>query len=207
MSDRLSILVHEVRSPVAALAAVAQAARESHEFPSGRRELVRLAIGACSAIERIVTDIAVASVRATAVDTSDLVRGAVAAHAVAGTEIEGRVAPDLPWIHGDAVRLRQALDNLISNAVVHGRGGRVVVTATRVDATVSISVADSGAGIPSEDLERIFEPGVRLGDTGPGSGLGLAITRQIVEAHGGALGVESSPTGSVFTITVPQSET
>jgi hypothetical protein len=60
--DRIAVLVHEVRSPVAALVAVSKALADAGDAPT-RRELVRLALGACAAIERIVTDIAVASVR------------------------------------------------------------------------------------------------------------------------------------------------
>lgn len=202
-NDRIAILVHEVRSPVAALAAVAEALRDAHGSPAARTELVQLAIGACSAIERIVTDVTVASVRLATVDTADLVRRAVAAHAVAGVDVEARVDPDVPRIECDPVRLRQALDNLIENAVLHGGDRSVAVRATHADALVSISVSDGGAGIPDDDLERIFERGVRLDERHPGSGLGLAIARAIVEAHGGTLRVKSSSAGSTFTITLP----
>ncbi len=197
--DRITILVHEVRSPVAALAAIAEALRDTGAATTGRGELVRLAIGACRAIERIVSDIAVASVRTSIVDPAELVRSTVAAHVLAGTNIEARIDDGLSPIDGDPVRLRQALDNLIRNAVIHG-GGRVLVSATCADEVVSLAVADSGPGIADEDLERVFEPGARLDEGRPGCGLGLAIARAIVEAHGGSLGAESSSTGATFTI-------
>lgn len=200
--DRIAILVHEVRSPVAALAAVAEALREPHVAGS-RGELVRLAVGACAAIERIVTDIAVASVQLSSVDLAELVRDSVTAHAVAGTDVEARTDPDLPLIDGDPVRLRQALDNLVVNALVHGGGGPVLVRAECLDERLSVSVTDSGQGIAPLDLERIFESGVRLDEKRPGSGLGLALTRAIVDAHGGAISVESSTRGTTFTITLP----
>lgn len=203
--DRISILVHEVRSPVAALAGIAEAARDTDTDAVARSELVRLAIGACAAIERIVTDIAVASVRLSAVDPSELVRSAVAAHVVSGTEVEARVDSALPAIEGDPVRLRQALDNLVTNAVIHGGGRAVVVAATHDGDAVVLSVSDSGEGISHDDLAGIFEPGVRLDERRPGSGLGLAITRAIVEAHRGTIGVESSPAGTTFTIALPVS--
>lgn len=202
--DRLSILVHEVRSPVAALAAVAEAMRDSPGHSPGRRELVRLATGACAAIERIVTDIAVASVRRTALDIGALVRDVVASRAVGGAMVEARVDPDLPLVDGDPVRLRQALDNLVANALVHGDGGDpVFVRAARSPAGVTLAVTDAGAGISPADFGRIFEPGVRLDQRRPGSGLGLGLARAIVAAHGGTLDVDSSEKGSTFTIRLP----
>jgi signal transduction histidine kinase len=203
-SERLAILVHEVRSPVAALSAVAEALPDIDDV-AARRELVRLALGACSAIERIVTDVAVASVRAASVDVAALVRDAVAERAVSGAAVRAEVDAELPLIQGDAVRLRQALDNLVTNALYHGAGA-VVVRATRSDDGISVAVADDGEGIPPEDLERIFEAGVRLDDSQLGSGLGLALARSLVEAHGGTLRVDSHlGRGSTFTIVLPAS--
>ncbi len=141
--------------------------------------------------------------RLSVVNASDLVRDAVTAHAVAGVDVEARVDSEPALIACDPVRLRQALDNLIRNAVIHGGARPVVVGVVRGDEGVSLSVADAGPGIAPEDLDRIFAPGVRLNEHRPGSGLGLSITRAIVEAHGGTLGVESSSAGSTFTITLP----
>ena len=201
--DRVAVLVHEVRSPVAALAAVAEALRDEHLTSPARDELVGLAIGACAAIERIVTDIAIASVRRATVDPSTLIGQAVATGALGGLSIEARVAGELGPIDGDPVRLRQALDNLVANALIHGGDGPVVVSAAQVDGAVVISVIDVGPGIAADQLERIFESGVRLDGDRPGSGLGLVISREIVEAHGGTLTAESSSAGSTFTITLP----
>lgn len=203
--DRVAILVHEVRSPVAALAAVAEAMRVTPVDSPRRGELVRLAAGACAAIERIVTDIAMASVRSVALDVGPLVRDVVASRAVGGARVEASVEPCLPLVDGDPVRLRQALDNLIANALVHGDAVETVsVRATRSSTGVALSVTDAGPGIPTDDLGRIFEPGVRLDQSRPGSGLGLALARAIVAAHGGTLDVDSSSAkGSTFTIGLP----
>jgi len=204
-SARLSVLVHEVRSPVAALSAVAETVDESLLDASMRGELVRLALAACRGIERIVLDVAVASVRLGTVDVTTLVRDAVAAYAVRGVDVEADVVERPLVVSGDPVRLRQALDNLIANAVAHGRSSRsVTVRATRVDDTVEIAVADAGRGIPPDELARIFELGARLDDSTPGSGLGLTLTRAIVDAHDGVLEVDSQPgEGATFTITLP----
>lgn len=201
-AERVAVLVHEVRSPVAALSAVAEAASEVQDV-NARRELVRLALDACVAIERIVGDIALASVRAVPLDVGRLVRDVVAAHAASGTDVVASLAPELPLVEADPVRLRQALDNLVTNAQVHGRGP-ITVRAALVEASVALSVADEGEGIPPGEAERIFESGVRLDERMPGSGFGLALTRAIVEAHGGSIRVEPpSGRGATFTMTLP----
>jgi two-component system sensor histidine kinase BaeS len=201
-AERVAVLVHEVRSPVAALSAVAEAASEVQDV-NARRELVRLALDACVAIERIVGDIALASVRAVPLDVGRLVRDVVAAHAASGTDVVASLAPELPLVEADPVRLRQALDNLVTYAQVHGRGP-ITVRAALVEASVALSVADEGEGIPPGEAERIFESGVRLDERRPGSGFGLALTRAIVEAHGGSIRVEPpSGRGATFTMTLP----
>lgn len=203
--DRVSVLVHEVRSPVAALVAVAGALRETTDHVS-RSELARLAIGACLAIERIVSDIAVASVRTVATDVGGIVRDAAAASRVGGAVVHDRIDADLPLVDADAIRLRQALDNLLVNAVLHAGTDDPIVVHARRSSTggVAVSVEDAGAGIDAEALERIFEPGVRLAEERPGSGLGLALSRAIAEAHGGRLTVVSLPGGgTTFTIELP----
>lgn len=202
---RLAVLVHEVRSPVAALSAVAEALGESPAGDSGRDELVRLAVAACRAIERIVLDIAVASVRLDRLDVGVMVRESVAAHVLRGSDVVAEAGAVPLVVVGDAVRLRQALDNLVANAVTHGGPSmRVVVRAMRMENAVHVAVSDAGVGIPAHELEQVFELGRRLSDETPGSGLGLALTRAIVVAHGGTLEVESTPgVGSTFTIVLP----
>jgi signal transduction histidine kinase len=202
----LADLVHEVRSPVAALAAVAEALREIDTLDD-RRELVQLAIGACEAIERIVGDAAVASVRLEAVDVERLVRDFASASALAEAPVSVHVEEGLPVIEGDPVRLRQALDNLVSNALLHGGGRGVIVRAARTADGVSLAVADEGPGIAPEHIGRIFDRGIRLDETRPGSGLGLSVTRAIVQAHDGTIAVDSvSGEGTRVTITLRASQ-
>lgn len=205
---RLAILVHEVRSPVAALEALTEAVADPPADDSTRRELVRLALAASRGIERIVMDLAVASVRTEPLDAVALVRDGVASFVVRGESIvvEGNDAPLL--VDADPVRLRQALDNLIVNALSHGSSETpVAVRTVAAKEGVTIAVSDSGPGIAPDGLERIFELGVRLDAGAPGSGLGLAVSRAIIDAHGGALDVESTPgEGSTFTIVLPARE-
>jgi signal transduction histidine kinase len=124
-----------------------------------------------------------------------------------------RIAPevpaDLPWVDADPERVHQVLFNLVDNAVrFTPDGGRVVVSAVRRDGSIEIRVADTGSGISSEHLPRLFERFYRA-DTARsredgGTGIGLAIARSVVEAHGGHISAESRVgKGSVFTFDLP----
>lgn len=109
----------------------------------------------------------------------------------------------------DRQRVGQVLRNLISNAInFTPEGGEITLSMECRDSDIAISVADTGPGIPQEDLPYIFERFYRVDKsrsrTTGGSGLGLTIAKRLVEAHGGQLIVESTPgRGSRFTFTVP----
>lgn len=202
-NERLAILVHEVRSPVAALAALAESAAGSPGGGSDLPELLRLAVAACRALERLVLDVSVVSVRLERLDLSGLVRDAVAAVVGRGVDV-GRRVDDGLVVDGDAVRLRQAIDNLLGNAVSHGGGAGVAIHAGEADGGVRITISDAGPGIPEDERERIFEIGARLTADPAGSGLGLPLTRAIVESHGGSLVVAAAPEGgATFVISLP----
>ncbi|MGR3759160.1 ATP-binding protein [Roseobacteraceae bacterium NS-SX3] len=115
-----------------------------------------------------------------------------------------------PGVAGRPRALGRALNNLVSNALKFTRDGSVSIDVHRVPGTdtVEFHVADTGQGIASEDIERIFEPFVRLdcscGRGSEGTGLGLAITRRIVAGMGGSVTCESEPgEGSLFSIALP----
>ncbi|MFT4049450.1 MAG: ATP-binding protein [Solirubrobacterales bacterium] len=110
-------------------------------------------------------------------------------------------------VEGDALRLRQAFGNLLSNSIKYSRDGQaVVVRALAVDRQAVVSFVDWGLGIPREDLPQIAEPFFRseASEGVPGTGLGLAIAKQMIEMHGGRLAVESElGSGSTFTVYLP----
>jgi signal transduction histidine kinase len=206
-TERLAVLVHEARSPVAALSAIAGTLVEGELDPAARRELARLATLACRAIERIVADAAVTSIRRETVDVAALAHDVVAAARLRGARISFAAPQDVPGVDADAARLRQALDNLITNAVVHGGPHVEISVAVRVDDALRIVVSDSGPGIAEDELERIFDTGVRLDPERPGTGLGLALARSIAEGHGGSLTAESRRgSGTAFTLSLPLDE-
>jgi PAS domain S-box-containing protein len=124
----------------------------------------------------------------------------------AGIKLEASIAPDLPVLVVDSARMLQALGNLVTNALKATKpGGRITILAARDPTGVRLAVEDSGIGITPENLPYMFD---RVWQehhhTNEGLGLGLAIVRGIVEAHGGALQVTSTPgEGSRFSFTVP----
>lgn len=110
-------------------------------------------------------------------------------------------------VRADPERLRQVLDNLISNAIKYGGPSKVVRLGIQVsDATVMISVSDDGKGIPKQDLPHIFDRFHRVaGQGGRGHGLGLYIAAALARLHRGELTVESEVgQGSVFTLSIPR---
>ncbi len=127
--------------------------------------------------------------------------------------VERDVAEGLPEVRGDAAALRQALGNLVDNALKYGGSARWIGVGARLAATsggeeVLLSVSDHGIGIRRSDLPHLFDPFFRSADPSaagiPGSGVGLAVVRGIVEAHGGRVTAESVPgQGSTFTVHLP----
>jgi len=119
--------------------------------------------------------------------------------AEAGIEIEVEVAPDAGQVYVDADRLDQVLSNLVSNALHHTpSGGHVTLAAGPLADSMRLIVKDTGSGIAPEDLPFVFDrfwrgDRSRARQPGTGSGLGLAIARQLVQAHGGHIEVESQP--------------
>ncbi|HEY2381932.1 MAG TPA: sensor histidine kinase [Terriglobia bacterium] len=115
------------------------------------------------------------------------------------------VVPGLPRIAGDMGRITQVLDNLLGNALKFTpKGGKITVTAARLQGDIQVSVADTGPGIPGEALGRIFEPYWQMQKTRSGMGLGLFIARTLVEAHGGRMWVDSTVgRGTTFYFTLP----
>lgn len=124
------------------------------------------------------------------------------------TDIQG----DLPEISADPIRLASVVENLVTNAIKYTHsGGMVSISAAVEGEEILIRVKDNGSGIAGEEQQKIFEPFYR-GDQGrrfkQGMGLGLSIARDLIEAHGGKITLESTPAkGSQFTIHLPLTRT
>jgi signal transduction histidine kinase len=205
MGELASTVAHEVRNPLNAIAMSAQ--RLEREFledapdssQAELQELLTVVSGESRRIDRIVRQFLEFArppqLHPRPVDVAALVSGvADAARALAGARgiaLEA-MASGAGEATLDADRLREALENLVRNAIeATPEGGRVALT-TRGDAdAVEIEVADAGPGIPAELLPRIFD--LYFTTKPDGTGVGLAVTQQIVTAHEGTLEVDSRP--------------
>lgn len=135
--------------------------------------------------------------------------GSAQAHAHASRVTLAMDVPAPLWANVDPLRISQALDNLVSNAIKYSPdGGEVTVSARAEDGRVLLAVEDSGIGMTAADAEKVFtrffrSPAVREGAI-PGAGLGLSITKAIVEGHGGSITCSTLPGhGSTFTMELP----
>jgi signal transduction histidine kinase len=219
-ADFVSVVSHELRSPMAAVIGAARTLQGRwRELSADQRQSFLALIGdETSRLANLISDVldtsrieaGTFSFTFSDVDLAELLRDVVAAAELAQDEVRlnTEVSSTLPRVRGDRERLRQVIQNLVDNAVKYSTaGGEVRVSAATYDGRIRVDVEDHGPGIPLEDQSLIFEKFGRSavgGGAKPGTGLGLFIARSIVEAHGGVLEVESSPReGAVFTLELP----
>jgi signal transduction histidine kinase len=218
-ADFVSLVSHELRSPMAAVIGAARTLQQRwRELQPEQREAFLALIGdETSRLAALIGDVLDTSrldagtftYRFGDVDLAALVGEVVATASVGQDEVPivAHVTSPAPTIRGDADRLRQVLANLIDNAVKYSPAGEPVdVSLLPANGSVQISVRDRGPGIAPDDQQLIFEKFGRVsgGASKPGTGLGLFIARSIAEAHGGTLGVSSTPgRGATFTLRLP----
>ena len=219
-ADFVSLVSHELRSPMAAVIGSARTLQHRwRELKPEQRDAFLAVIGdetnRLSALVGDVLDTSRIEAGTFGYAFADVDLAAVLRDSVASAEIgqdEVRLATTmpamLPSIRGDAERLRQLVDNLISNAIKYSdAGGEVLVEASAEDGHVTVRVSDRGPGILADQHDHIFEKfGRAAGSAKPGTGLGLFLSRSFAEAHGGTLEVESRlGEGATFTLTIPLS--
>jgi signal transduction histidine kinase len=237
MRDLLANVSHDLRTPLTSISGFAGALVDGTlSGTDGAREAGRIIGEEAERMRRLVEDLLYLgriesgdlSLQRDPVDLAELVRAAQARFLFRAQEngITFEVhAPDPVTILGDPHRLGQVLDNLLENAFKYtpptGRvelsatmpGGRAVANsrAPRTPPSAILSVHNTGSYIPPEEAERVFErfyqvDKARAGTRG--SGLGLAIAREIVQAHGGTIDLQSSPqAGTRFNVRIPALET
>jgi two-component system sensor histidine kinase KdpD len=219
-ADFVSLVSHELRSPMAAVIGAARTLQDRWRMLSAaQRESFLALIGdETSRLAALVGDVldtsrieaGTFSYRFEEVDLGRVVDEAVETASLAQQDVPvvASVRGRLPTIRGDRARLRQVLGNLIENAVKYSpEGAEVKVSAAAANGTVRIAVRDAGPGIPVDQRAQIFEKFGRVdvpGASKPGTGLGLFIARSIAEAHGGSLDVSAGvEPGATFTLVLP----
>jgi signal transduction histidine kinase len=218
----LGAVSHELRTPLTSMSGFLELLGDSeHELgPAGRKyvDVIRRSNGR---LRRAVEDmLLVAEIEAerlelqpTATDLAELatatVEQALPAAAERGVELLLEADGGLP-LEADAGRLRQVLDNLVSNAVKFTpRGGSVILSTRNGSGPITVEVTDTGIGIPQDEVGQVFSRFYRASSATrraiPGTGLGLVIARAIVEGHGGTISLESTEgAGTRVTVTLPR---
>jgi signal transduction histidine kinase len=210
---------HELRTPVAVILSQTQTSLARERAASDYREALEACQRAAQRMRKLTESLLQltrldagqepvrrerAELGAVTRESVDLVRPLAT---IRGIEIRCALQP--AECFGDAQQLGQLVTNLLSNAIQFNCEQGAITVSTQVkDGTAQLSVTDTGIGIPAEDLGHIFERFYRVDKSRSrqqgSSGLGLAICKAIVDAHGGAIGVESTVgSGSTFTVRIP----
>lgn len=218
--DLVGSVSHELRSPLTSILGYLDLARDDDNMSDDTRRMIEVAYSNSERLLVIVTDLLRAASDAdkqlamsfVACDVAQIARESVEAHQVMADEREVELAVEgeaVAWATADPMRMRQVIDNLITNAIKYNREWGSVTVTVGVDADhVSVEVRDTGQGIPDADLPRIFDRFYRTNSakvsTTVGTGLGLSITREIIHRHGGELTVSSElGIGTTFRLSVP----
>ncbi|MDC0712067.1 ATP-binding protein [Stigmatella sp. ncwal1] len=219
-NDLVATVAHEFRTPLTSLRMAIHLCAEGVVGPVTEKQadLLTAAREDCQRLQGIVDDLLDLSrlqsgrlvLDLRRVPAAELVEGALGVHRTAaeerGVRLSQEVSPEAEEVEVDAERMQLVLSNLVGNGIRHTpTGGEVSVRVSREGARVRFEVKDTGEGIPPSEQARIFEKFYRVpGAPSGGAGLGLSIAQEVVQAHGGALGVTSAEgQGSTFGFTVP----
>ncbi|MHB8808440.1 MAG: ATP-binding protein [Desulfobulbaceae bacterium] len=204
-------VAHEVRNPLSSIKGYATYFASLFEEGSEQKKAAEVMTSEVERLNRVISELLEiarpSDIRPRPTDISFLLNSSLRlvqqeAETV-GVRIETDIAPGIPPFILDPDRLTQALLNLYINAIqAMPEGGLLTVSAGATAAGLELVVSDSGAGIPDETLNKIFDPYYTSKTTG--TGLGLAVVQKVMEAHGGTIRVQSVPgRGTRFAITLP----
>jgi two-component system, OmpR family, phosphate regulon sensor histidine kinase PhoR len=218
--DFVANVSHELKTPLTVISGFAETLRDPSLEEADRQRFVGLLASNTSRMKRIVDDLLDLSRYESstwAPNPSEVDLEVILAElftqfdpvaSAKGLSLVAEVEPAARTVRFDPTALRQVLSNLIENAIRYTTTGGVTVSATRADASIVVSVTDTGIGIAPEHLGRIFERFYRADPARSradgGTGLGLAIVRHLVEAHDGRVNAESAPgAGTAVHIVLP----
>lgn len=215
----MSDIAHELRNPVAVIKSHLEAIEDGVWEPTPER--IRLTVSEVDRLSQLICEVekltliegAGHSLSMEETDASSVVEKAALVfdplYKNKGVELKREIEPDVMTLM-DGAKMRQVVENLLSNALRYtDPGGSVTVSMRGAEKEITICVADTGIGIAAKDLpyifERFYRTDVSRARTSGGIGIGLAIVKAIVEAHGGTIEVESEPgKGSRFTVRIPR---
>ena len=215
----MSDIAHELRNPVAVIKSHLEAIEDGVWEPTPER--IRLTVSEVDRLSQLIREVekltsiegAAHSLSVEETDASSVVEKASLVfdplYKNKGVELKRDIEPGV-MMQLDGAKMRQVVENLLSNALRYtDAGGSVTVALTGGEKEMTVSVADTGIGIAAKDLpyifERFYRTDVSRARTSGGIGIGLAIVKAIVEAHGGTIEVESEPgKGTRFTVKIPK---
>ena len=221
-ADRLAALgeltagvAHEVRNPLGIIRASVQLVEDSRADPERIKDAAQVIKQEIDRLDKVIKALldfgrpSAPTLRPTNVEdvVADVVLFTRRFAGQARVEIETEYAAGIPLVWADADQLKQVFVNLVSNAVqsMEDAGGTISVRVWDDDSFVFVSVRDTGPGIPSDNLIKIFDPFYSTRDDG--TGLGLTIVHRIIDQHGGRIEVESNAgVGTTFTVVLPEAQ-
>jgi PAS domain S-box-containing protein len=211
LGEMSAVVAHEIRNPVAGIAVGVEYLSKSIPEESVHKQDVKMILSEIERVNRILDDI-LSVARPFQLKLSSQAMPDIVEHVLhryhttfsnRAIHVIRRYAPSLPRVQVDRERIEQALTNLVLNAVeAMSTGGTLSLGLAAGDRWLTITVSDTGSGIPPEVQRRIFEPFFTTKVRG--TGLGLAVTRRVIEEHGGTITLTSETgKGATFTVRVP----
>jgi heavy metal sensor kinase len=212
---------HELRTPLAVIRSIGEMGLRETRAPAEYKEAIGSMLEEVDRLTRLVDtllrlsrgDAGTVRLSVDVLDLGDLARDVAASLGILAEERQQRLevaAEANVRVPADRLVLRDAITNVVDNAIKYGPAGSTIAMRVEADAVeATLSVTDEGPGIPAEHRERIFDRFYRIDEgrsrASGGAGLGLAIAKWAVEANGGRISLASSAAGSIFRITLPRS--